>query len=75
MIYQFIVFSLGYIDCFPTKYTALRSKRWLAQNEDIVSEWSDMYSTKCVGLVQRWLAQNQDIVSEWSDMNPISMLV
>jgi hypothetical protein len=40
----------------------------LVQNQDIVSEWSDMYSTKYVGLVQRWLVQNQDIVSEWSDL-------
>ena len=33
-----------YILCFPAKLAALRrkSKDWLAQNQDIVSEWSDM---------------------------------
>ena len=32
------------ICCFFTKHTALRrkSKDWLAQNQDNVSEWSDM---------------------------------
>jgi ABC-type proline/glycine betaine transport system substrate-binding protein len=52
---------------YSTKCVGL-VQRWLVQNQDLVSEWSDMYSTKHVGLVQRWLAQNQDIVSEWSDM-------
>jgi hypothetical protein len=34
------------ICCFSTKHTALRrkSKDWLAQNQDNVSEWSDMFT-------------------------------
>ena len=60
-------YNIG-ICCFSTKQAALRrkSKDWLAQNQDIVSEWSDMSNygllflvsyhyknpTKCVGLVQ-----------------------
>ena len=36
-------FKIG-ICCFPTKHAALRSKSkdWLAQNQNNVSEWSDM---------------------------------
>jgi len=35
--------------CFTTKYTALlsKSKDWLAQNQDNVSEWGDMYISDC----------------------------
>ena len=51
------------ICCFFAKYAALRwkSKDWLSQNQDNVSEWSDMSTrgllfqwdpTHCVGLVQ-----------------------
>ena len=34
------------ISCFSAKCTALRrkSKDWLAQNQNDVSEWSDMYT-------------------------------
>ena len=36
------------ICCFSDKHAALRRKRkdWLAQNQDNVSEWGDMSSTK-----------------------------
>jgi hypothetical protein len=58
------------ICCFSTKHAALRrkSKNWLAQNQDNVSEWADMSihrllfqwastmnnPTELVGLVQSW---------------------
>ena len=37
------------IYCFSAKHTALRSKSkdWLAQNQDNVSEWSDMSTLDC----------------------------
>ena len=56
--------------CFSSKHAALKrkSKGWLAQNLDNVSEWGDMSihgllfqwastiknPTQCVGLVQSW---------------------
>ena len=37
------------ICCFSTKYVALKrkSKDWLAQNQDNVSEWSECLSEDC----------------------------
>ena len=34
--------------CFSARHTALRrkSKDWLARNQDTVSEWSDMSTTR-----------------------------
>ena len=40
------------IYCFSAKHTALRrkSKDWLAQNQNNVSEWSDMYPQTVVSV-------------------------
>jgi hypothetical protein len=37
------------ICCFSTKHVALRSKNkdWLAQNQNVMSEWSDMSNLGC----------------------------
>ena len=37
------------ICCFPAKYVTLRSKNknWFAQNQDDMSEWSDMSTHDC----------------------------
>ena len=41
------VYEIG-ICCFSAKHAALRrkNKEWLSRNQDNVSEWSDMSSTK-----------------------------
>ena len=39
-------------------------KDWLAQNQNEVSEWSNVY----IPADKDWLAQNQNEVSEWSNV-------
>jgi hypothetical protein len=45
-------YTIG-ISCFPVKHAAIRRKRkdWLTRNQDIVSEWGNMYIRGPVSLI------------------------